>query len=139
MKSVENFLDELASKPEAMAKLGQGEHKTKGDWLGALLEIGKAWGYDLTAEELTAALREKGEALRKRTDAQAEAVEALDDREMEQITGGRGDTCAVTYKDRENCPSTDGCDTVVNRYKSYNCFYNHRNPLLCPLDYIGVF
>ena len=57
----------------------------------------------------------------------------------EQITGGRGDTCAVTYKDRENCPSTDGCDMVVNSYKSYNCFYNHRNPLLCPLDYIRVF
>ena len=88
MKSVENFLDELASKPEAMAKLGQGEHKTKGDWLGALLELGKAWGYDLTAEELTAALREKGEALRKRTDAQAEAVRSLDEEALEGAAGG---------------------------------------------------
>ena len=104
-----------------------------------LVQAAKTLGYDLTESELKDYCEAAAAARKGKTDAQAEAVEALDDREMEQITGGRGDTCAVTYKDRENCPSTDGCDMVVNSYKSYNCFYNHRNPLLCPLDYIRVF
>ncbi len=129
MANIKAFLDELVSNPKAAELLkGKGEPKSEEEKIKAILEVGKELGYALTADELTAALKEKGEALKARTDAQASEVEKLDDDDLAQASGGKKEhsNCKDTFRDRENCWLKDGCDIVNIRYDDYVCHYTQQ-------------
>lgn len=131
MQNIKSFLDELTTNPKAIEKLqAKGELKTNEEKLQAILEIGKDLGYELSAEELSEALKEKAAALKERTDAQAEEVETLDDDELATAAGGKKEhsECKDTYRNRENCWVKDGCDVVNIKYSGYVC---HLSQQLC--------
>ena len=94
-----------------------------------LISFAKELGYDLTREDLQTYIREETERLAKKTDAQSDVIQRLNDDEVANVAGGKHynstDRCQDTYLDKENCWITDGCDNDVIMYPSYKCdWYN---------------
>ena len=132
MDKAKEFLAALRSDPKAQELL-QGVEKPadEKDVIRNLAEAAKKLGYDVTEEELAGLLSAEEKAIKERTDAEADRVEALADDQLEAATGGSStsdDPCKSTYLDHENCWFNDGCDNIINTYKRYRCHHATRNP-----------
>ena len=121
MSRIERFLEALRTSPEAEEFLknrpagGSMEEET-----AAYAEIAGRLGYEISAEELRAYAEETAASRRGRTEQAANTIRSLSEDEMSEAAGG-GDTCKSTYKNRENCWRSDGCDNIVNYYDHYVC------------------
>ena len=122
-KRIEEFIEEIRTSPRAAELLnGKEAPKTPEEAVEMFAAVAKELGYDLTAEELGAYIREQDEARRARTDDQAEGVRRLDDSEVAEVSGGGEHAdCKDTFKDYENCWFNDACDAVLHSYPDYKC------------------
>lgn len=84
-------------------------------------------GYDLKAEEILELMEAEKEKHKAQTEETAGEIERLTDDEIDAVTGGEGENhvCYDTFKDRENCMSSDGCDKNVTTYSDYKCHNNY--------------
>lgn len=92
----------------------------------------KEGGYHLTEEEFDSYMKEVEQERQKKTEKISEEISMLSDEEIDQATGGSECTegwvkCNYTYKDFENCWSTDGCDANNIIYDGYHCVHNNEN------------
>ena len=129
------ILDELRTEPRTAELLkGKEAPKTPEEAVEMYAAVAKELGYDLTAEELTAYIREQDAARKARTEERAEAVRRLDDSEIAAVTGGGEHAdCKDTFKDYENCWFNDACDMVMNSYPGYKCARFNKSPSMkCP-------
>ena len=118
------FLMEYAANPEAMKLLNEyPQPETLGDGAKILSEIAGKLGIAFTPEEMTEAIGEAEAARKARTDAAAEDLAALEDDNLEDVSGGDNDTaCFSDYY----CyglwhESPEGRDDVPCRI-NYNCY-----------------
>ncbi|MBR5108739.1 MAG: Nif11 family protein [Clostridia bacterium] len=143
-QQVKAFLKALKEKPQAKELLESVEApKNDEERIQAYIAIAGKLGYSLTAEDFTAFEQAAAAERMRMTDAQAEALEKLDDQELEDVAGGQrdasnGDTCCDThgpcdysFKNRENCWTTDGCDWTFIHYDDYTCKNNESNMTDC--------
>ena len=89
----------------------------------ALVEIARRFGYEITKEELLQASEARCKAIEAAGQAAKEAVEELSIDQLDMVAGGKkyNDDCNDTYKDKENCWLTDGCDVSYIGYSDYRC------------------
>jgi len=130
MKNIAAILEELRNNPEAHALLkGKDKPENAGDEAREYAEVAGKLGYDITAEEILDYTNEAMAKLRNRTDASAGSIEELPEDELSEVAGG-GDheECYDTYKDRENCWYSDGCDHIYQDYKHYVCKRSDYDP-----------
>ncbi|MBR5108738.1 MAG: Nif11 family protein [Clostridia bacterium] len=140
-EQVKAFLKALKENPQAKELLDSIEApKNDEERIRAYTEIAGKLGFHLTAEDFAAFEQAAAEERLQKTEAQAEALQKLDDQELEGVAGGRdgtqvnpkeaenGDTCMQTHEscsdtflNQENCWCTDGCDQVFNSYDDYVC------------------
>ena len=115
MKNAKKFFEKDIKTEEAKALLASVEApKTEEDRIAAFIDIAKKLGIELTAEEI-----KEYYASSRVSDAQE-----IDDKELEQLSGGAANGCYASYVDRENCWVNDGCDYINNYYSSYNCSWS---------------
>lgn len=131
-ESIGKFLEELRHSPQVRQKLEGGDRPLKEEEkTAAFLELAKELGHDLTLEDLREYIQEAAEKCAQRTEAQAEAIQKLDDSELEKAAGGADHaTCKDSFKDKENCWRNDACDLNLETYPDYLCNHN-RNGKMC--------
>ena len=127
IEKVKEILEKLASDPKAQELFKSLEQpKSEEEKASKMIEAAKQLGYDLSVEDLAEYLKNAVAARKEKTDAKAEAIQKLDDSELEKAAGGKDhDECKDTYKNRENCVYNDACDLVYQWYPGYICKKNH--------------
>ncbi len=122
---LEAFLEMLKSDPEIMEKIrSMGPVKSEEEKIKVLSGIAREKGVELTAEDLKEYLAGKKTEQNDRTEAGIAQLEDMPDEELAAAAGGapkEHDNCVDTYRDKENCWLTDGCDAVFERYDGYEC------------------
>ena len=129
IEKVKETLEKLMSDPKAKELFkGLEPPKSEEEKARKLIEAAKKLGYDLNAAELADYLKKAAADRKEKTDAQAQAIQKLDDSELEKAAGGRDhDTCQDTFKDKENCWRNDACDlNYITSYPDYLCNHNHQ-------------
>jgi len=123
MKDIAKILGGLRNNPEAQAMMkDRARPESPEEEVREYTETARKLGYDVTEEDLRNYLAETWTALRQRTEASAGRIRELPEEELGEAAGG-GDhkECYDTYKDRENCWWTDGCDMIHENYHGYQC------------------
>jgi hypothetical protein len=140
MSKAKEFFEKLGTDNKAKELFkGKAEPKTGEELVEAYLDAAKQLGYDLTSEDIVAYIKEKQEKVQSGTDSAAKAVQALPDDALDSVAGGGDHTeCNDTFRDKENCWATDGCDYVFTHYDEYVCNRNYngykcgsRDALIC--------
>ena len=136
----ELFLDALRENAEVRAYMADYAIPEGMDKENGLIAVAAHFGYEITKEELEAALEKQAGVLDAARQAAEAAVEELSVDDLDNVAGGGGvgvanqglkkpekenDECKSTYQDAENCWYNDGCDNVNNMYTDYLC--NHMN------------
>ncbi|MBR5110624.1 MAG: hypothetical protein IK099_10550 [Clostridia bacterium] len=135
IENVKEILEKLMADPKAQ-ELFKGLEPPRSEEEKALklIEAAKKLGYDLDAADLADYLKKAASDRKEKTDAQAEAIQKLDDSELEKAAGGRDHgECQDTFQDKENCWRTDACDLNYEIYPGYLCNHN-LNDKICALD-----
>lgn len=127
MKEIAKILEELRAHPEARDLMNaKADAKGTEDEARLYGEIASRLGYEAGTQEFLDYISGTGEALRQRTDAAAESIRELPEEELAEAAGGADHkNCYDTYKDKENCWWTDGCDVIHENYKGYQCKRNN--------------
>lgn len=113
MENTKKFFEELIRTQEAKEILSAYEKPQNEEEVAEIyVETAEKMGVEITKDSVLAYL------------TQNKNGEKLDDRELEQLTGGEIRICHDTYSQRENCIWNDGCDTLVNDYDDYICSWN---------------
>ena len=90
-EKMEAFLAALRANPGAAEKLNNREKaKTEEEKIGAIVELARKMGYELTKEDLAAYMAETAQARKEKTDEQIQGIEMLEDDEVDGVTGGIG-------------------------------------------------
>ena len=136
IEKVKELLEAIRNDPRAKEMLKNlPPIKNDGERIVSLLSAARELGYDLTEADLKDYAEAAAAARKKKTDAQAEAIQTLDDSEVEKAVGGSvHDNCDYTFEDFENCWKTDGCDKSLINYTDYQCWGNH-NGVACHLEF----
>ena len=136
IEKVKEILEKLASDPKAQELFKSLEQpKSEEEKASKMIEAAKQLGYDLSVEDLAEYLKNAVAARKEKTDAKAEAIQKLDDSELEKAAGGKGhDACKDTYKDKENCWWNDACDLNHQMYTDYICNNNHNTKVCSVLE-----
>ena len=141
IEKVKETLEKLMADPKAK-ELFKGLEPPKSEEEKALkiVEAAKKLGYDLEAADLAEYLQKAAADQKKKTEAQAEAIQMLDDSEVERAVGGLNhDNCEDTFLDYENCWYDDGCDNIFQIYDEYIChrgfFTDHCHQTAVPCDH----
>lgn len=124
-ENARSFLEEGFKDPKVEELLqAQAKPETDEDELKIYAAVAGQVGFDFTAEELLDAVKEKGEEQASRTEAQVQGLEPMPDQDLKQVAGGKGyPECKSTFKDKENCWFSDGCDVTWNHYDLYTCHF----------------
>ena len=120
IEKVKETLEKLAADPKAQELLKNlPPFKSEDEKIAALIGVAKKQGFDLTKEDFDA----YAQTVKEKTDARAEAIQALDDEEVAQAAGGKKshDNCFETFEDQENCAFYDACDVAWRNYRGYKC------------------
>ena len=133
IEKIKELLKAIKTDPEAQAKLaGLVKGESEDGIVRFYAEAAKLLGFDVSEDELRAAVADAAQGRAEKTEAAAEKVSALADEALEQVAGGNyvycvstSGKCNDTYKDKENCWSDDGCDHTVNLYAGYQCENNY--------------
>ena len=130
-EKMEAFLAALRANPGAAEKLNNGEKgKTEEEKIGAITELAREMGYELTKEDVAAYMAETAQARKEKTDAQIQGIEMLEDDELDGVAGGikgnpvgdKHKECRYDFLNRENCDFTDACDNAFFYYDDYLCY-----------------
>ncbi len=114
-KKFNAFLEALKTSPLAKQKLQDSDPpKSEEEKIAMYLALAKEIGFDLTTEDLKAYLLNREQSLRKKTDAQAQEIQKLDDDELAQASGGvnKRSACKYTYSYSDDCWINDKCDRL---------------------------
>lgn len=122
MENARKFFEETLKTEEAKAILAETEKpETEEETVKSYAEIAEKLGVELTVEEINEYFDSKS------------ASGELDDSELSQLTGGanvkENSACSNTYKNKENCWLSDGCDFAIKKYDDYMCNKNLRGSL----------
>ena len=83
----------------------------------ALTALAGQFGFDVTAEELSAAINARKAEISSAKASAEEAVNKLDLNDLDKVAGGKGDPrCKKVFEHYDNCWGTDRCDTIVEEY-----------------------
>ena len=127
-EKVQAFLEALKDDPKVQEMVREiPEPETPSERIHAYAKIAKNLGYDLSDEDLRAFIADQEQILQAKAQSTAQGLEELPEEELSEVAGG-GDhpDCKDTYKDKENCWVTDGCDIINNHYSDYQCHYNSK-------------
>ena len=112
------FLEGLETNERARELL-KGRAAAEAEAPGVYAQVARAVGFDVTAEELSAAMEELRCERAAENDAVAGGIRELTEGDMDQVAGGfhlYPGVCESTFKDMESCWFTDKCDLVINSY-----------------------
>ena len=121
-------LEEMKASLEAEKLLkARGENLPLKEIAAVYAEAAKAKGHDISAEEIAGYIQSRETAVREKTEDAAKDLRELSDEEIGRVAGGKDHKeCYDTFKDKENCWFTDGCDMVNQQYKDYQCKYQDK-------------
>lgn len=138
IEKVKEILEKIINDPKAQELFnGLKQPESEEEKAVKMIEVAKQLGYDLKAEDLKEYLKDAVAARKEKTEAQADAIQKLDDSELETAAGGGGNPdCKYTYRDEENCWWNDACDLNHRMYASYICSHNHNNKVCSLLDMV---
>ena len=121
MDRMKAFLEALSG-PEAKELLkAQEKPADLQEACAVYAQTAKQLGIDVTEEEIRTWLSEQEAGTRERTDA---AIRTLPDDAVEAVAGGiepEHAGCQYSYKNKENCWYSDGCDFAWIHYDGYYC------------------
>lgn len=120
---VKEFIASFAEDEKVQELLKDLEKPESADELGAVIgQVAEKLGYDISAEDIKAALEEAEQACKAKTDGAAAQIRELPDEALDAVAGGRDhNDCKYSYKDKENCWFKDACDNAWPYYPDYLC------------------
>ena len=123
-EEVKKVFEALRADPKTKELIGACEApETPEEVMEIYAQVAKKLGFDVTSEELGSYIKELEEGRKARTREDVREIQNLDDEELDQVAGGSKEhnSCEDTYRDKENCWYTDGCDNIWNIYDDYVC------------------
>ncbi|MBR5337170.1 MAG: hypothetical protein IK152_04235 [Lachnospiraceae bacterium] len=128
-KAIKEVLDKLANDPKAQELLKSYDKPEPGKEAAVYAEVASKLGYDISDADITGYIDKSTEAMKKRSEANMDKIEALPDEDLGQVAGGgeKHSNCSYSYLDKENCWAHDGCDLVWNHYSDYICHLSDWN------------
>ena len=116
-------LEKLTNDPKAQELLKSYDKPEPGKEAAIYAEVAAKLGYSITEADITGYIEDLTQAVKKRSEANIDKIEALPDEKLGQVAGGadKHPGCAYSYLDKENCWFQDGCDKVWNHYPDYLC------------------
>ena len=121
-REIVSVLEQIRNHPKTAEMLKTEKTLSREEAAEAYAVAAKTFGYTLTAEEILSAIQDRETKIQVRTEGAAEELRAIPEEEMAEVSGGGDhDICYDTYKDRENCWWSDGCDIIHNYYHGYQC------------------
>ena len=128
--NAKEFLDAISENQELREYLEKSQIPEGMKKEDCLLAAAEKFGYAVTKEELEEALRCKKEELKAAVADAEEAVREIPMDELDTVAGGGildksdkrdHEDCKFTFKDKENCWYSDGCDLALIEYHDYIC------------------
>ena len=114
------FLRELRTNEKAKELLqGMEKPKNKDDAIKAYAEVAKELGEDISAEDITQALKEIEAEIHQKTEAVSANMIDLEDDDLEDVAGGTtplpsSGGCGLTQKILDMCWKNDVCSVGIN-------------------------
>ena len=114
------FLRELRTNEKAKELLqGMEKPKNKDDAIKAYAEVAKELGEDISAEDITQALKEIEAEIHQKTEAVSANMIDLEDDDLEDVAGGAtplpsSGGCGLTQKILDMCWKNDVCSVGIN-------------------------
>ena len=119
-ESAIKFLRELKTNEKAKDLLqGREKPKSKEDAIKAYAEVAKELGEDISAEDITQALKEIEAEIHQKTEAVSANMIDLEDDDLEDVAGGAtplpsSGGCGLTQKILDMCWKNDVCSVGIN-------------------------
>ena len=111
---LQKFLDAVRSDPKAQELISaMTTPGSDGEAAEAYVKIAKVLGFDLTADEILAGLKD----LEQKQKEQSDKI-SLDDHDLENVAGGANPECDDTHVPGEWCWFTDSCSYIISLYAS---------------------
>ena len=112
---MKDFLDKIKNDPEVKEMIkALPVPKNDEEALAGYQSVAKQLGFDLSKEDVIAALKALAEEQRAKTDKIS-----LDDEALEHVAGGAGnELCHDTFDEGEWCWFTDSCSYVITDYSA---------------------
>lgn len=121
---VRTFLETIASNKELSKEVMEKSiGKSSDEIIKYYAELAPTMDFNLSEEDFRDFFDNGDNSLKERTDSTIAKIEELDVNELSGISGGydgiihsHPDKCDYSFKDRENCWFTDGCDQIFLSY-----------------------
>ena len=127
---IAKVLDEIRSNPDVMKELREQKTAETPEEIAAVwAKAAAGLGHSVSAEEISAYILEAEGEMKRKAQAAKDGIENLSEQELAEVAGGKGHSdCRDTFKDRENCWYSDGCDHIYQDYKHYVCKRSDYDP-----------
>lgn len=114
MSEVKEFIEKLGKDPKARELLKKKEKfTTEAEALNAYVDVAKELGYDITGDDLTAAIEALEQEQKNKTEGAASAITALPDDDLKEAAGGEADENGYCTKEFWFIPTPPEGDNAV--------------------------